>query len=131
VAAGICLLIGWSIVVWSQWTIPRQPVRELVALIPNDGSLVASSGIKDMSLVVAWYLPDSKNRLIDADAQHEDAAERLADPRIKWVIHSYPGKSDNWPKDGDDTSTLPGWIDQMDGTLQLERTGTRSSPDQS
>lgn len=131
VAAGICLLIGWSIVVWSQWTIPRQPVRELVALIPDDGSLVASSGIKDMSLVVAWYLPDSRNRLIDADAQHEDAAERLADPRIKWVIHSYPGKSDNWPKDGDHTSTLPGWIDQMDGTLQLERTGTRSSPDQS
>ena len=121
VVAGVCLALGWSIVLWNLWTIPRQPVRELVALIPDDGSMVASSGIKDMSLVVAWYLPDSRRRLIDADAHHEDAGERLADPRTRWVIHSYPGKSGSWPETGDFERTLPGWIDQMDGTLRLER----------
>ena len=119
--AGLCLGLGWSIALWNLWTIPRQPVRELVALIPDDGSLVASSGIQDMSLVVSWYLPDSRSRLIDADAHHLDAAERLSDPRIKWIIHSYPGRSGSWPETGDFKTTLPGWIDQMEGTLRLER----------
>ena len=131
VVAGICLGIGWSIVVWSQWTIPRQPIRELVQRIPNDGSLVASSGVKDMALVVAWYLPEARNRVIDADAQHEDAAQRLEDPRIEWVIHAYPRKSGSWPANIEGMSTLPGWIDQMDGSLLLERKKKPSSPDQS
>ena len=122
VVGGVCLALGWSIVLWNLWTIPRQPVRELVALIPDDGSVVASSGIKDMSLVVAWYLPDSRRRLIDADAHHQDADERLKDPRIRWVIHAYPERSGSWPETGDFERTLPGWIDQMDGTLRLERT---------
>lgn len=119
--AAIGLLAGWSPTLLSLWSVPRQPVRELVALVPDDGSKVASAGIRDMSLVIAWYLPDARARLVNDDADREDPVPDRTMSEVEWVIHAYPNRSDRWPAEDAGGTEMPGWIDGMEGTMRLLR----------
>ena len=118
------LCFGWTLALLNLWEIPRQPIRELVERIPDDGTLVASTGIPDMPIVIGWYLEDAANRVIDAGPHVEDADLRLERPDVGWLLHAYPSRNERWTDDGEndlESVMLPGWIDHMDGGLLLER----------
>jgi hypothetical protein len=118
------LCFGWTLALLNLWEIPRQPIRELVERIPDDGTLVASTGIPDMPIVIGWYLEDAANRVIDAGPHVDDADLRLERSDVGWLLHAYPSRNERWTDDGEsdlESVMLPGWIDHMDGALLLER----------
>ena len=135
-SGGMLLLARWSrpacaslvILTAACWTYdlvskqlhPRQPIRELVALIEPGQDRVASVGIRDMPIVIGWYLPDARERIVDAGPHvtgHEDV---LGATDIRWVVHSYAERvpfepGERWRK----AHELKGWIDDGAGTLTL------------
>ena len=118
------LCFAWTLALLNLWDIPRQPIRELVEQVPDDGTLVASTGIPDMPIVIGWYLEDAANRVIDAGPHVDDADLRLERSDVGWLIHAYPSRNERWTDDGEDhleSVMIQGWIDHMDGALLLEK----------
>lgn len=126
------LAVSWSLDIWYRWSVPRQPVRELISAIPDDGSLVASRGIQDMPIVLSWYLPQAQTRIVDAGPYQPTSEALLSNPDVGWIVLSYPRQVEgpNWRDQLVDElgfeiqAHYPGWIDD-DGDLILLKRSSR------
>ncbi len=134
------LLLGWTGDLIGRYQVPRQPIREVMAAIPADGTGIGFMGITDLGIVLSWYADDPK-RIIDLENLPE--SDSKTGRKCDWIVIAYPSRTIpetdlealntalESPKSGSlqevvEGFTLrrlePGWIDD-DGTMLLfERT---------
>ena len=144
VASGL-LLLGWGNDILSRYQIPRQPIREIMTTIPNDGSGIGFIGITDLGIILSWYA-DDPDRITELDSSNSEARASRQRKTTDWIVIAYPSRSipeTNLLKiaDGLETSNIPtleeviegyvvrrlepGWIDDDGSVLLLERTSNR------
>ena len=137
------LLFGWGLDLSRRSIIPRQPVREVMAMIPADDSGIGTYGVVDLPIVAGWHLRDP-GRIVDLGFQPEVLGDGIKLPGIEWLVVAYPGRSipgfaGGPPPEPGDTGLidgfvviefLEGWIDD-DGSMILLRRQSKGNVDQS
>lgn len=130
---GVLLSAGWTTDLWYRYQVPRQPVREIMAQIPDNDRRIAVIGVVDFPIVLSWYVEDPQ-RIIDAGRLLNENEELLESSSIEWVVIGYPKKTiPDWDTrrallPGDEklvdgfeiVDFQPGWIDE-DGSMVLLR----------
>ena len=144
VASGL-LLLGWGNDILSRYQIPRQPIRDIMTAIPNDGSGIGFIGITDLGIVLSWYA-DDPDRIIELESSDSEARASRPRKTTDWIVIAYPSRSIPETNlleiaDGLKTSNIPpleeviegyvvrrlepGWIDDDGSMLLLERTSNQ------
>ncbi len=137
------LLLGWALDLRARYEIPRQPIREVMRAIPENGSRIGVIGVVDFPIVVSWYVEDP-TRIVDCGTSIEDDTLGSRAGGVDWLVIGYPERSipgiaaREALRVGDDSlvrgftvvSIDEGWIDEDGSMILLERTA-RIDPDQS
>ena len=89
VAAMILLLCGWSGDLAIRYQTPRQPVREIMAAVPDDGRDIGFMKVTDLGIILSWYV-DDPSRIVELPPLD---TEDMADPEIGWIVIAYPSRT--------------------------------------
>ena len=133
----VLMLVGWAADLRDRYETPRQPVREIVQSIPNNGSRIGVIGVVDFPIVVGWYVSDPE-RIIDCGNSLKDSTARLKRNGVEWLVIGYPQQtipdlSASTPIEPGNSTLVDGftvvefkrgWIDEDGSMILLKREST-------
>ncbi|MAJ45866.1 MAG: hypothetical protein CBC35_00930 [Planctomycetes bacterium TMED75] len=139
----VLLVAGWTTDLWYRYQTPRQPIREIMAQIPDDDSRIAVIGVVDFPIILSWYV-ENPQRIVDAGRLLGENQELLKSSSIEWLVVGYPEKTvsdsqtrsalqigkERLPNGFEVVDFQPGWIDE-DGSMALLRRVRAPVPGQS